>query len=147
MKGGKEFLKLGSCKEVDLQAELRAFGIAHREAAIGVLLGDGVAWPDISLDGVGADSYEATWRETILGGTEMRMRGGAVTVLEDLDADDEIVARMCGQGAQVTADEVMAAIRCTVNQVFDRDRGDIESHEIEATPHQRQVVSAITTAM
>ncbi len=60
LKGGKEFLKLGSCKEVNIEAELRAFGIAHREAAIGVLLGDGVARPDIGLDGVDADSYEAT---------------------------------------------------------------------------------------
>ncbi len=67
-------------------------------------------------------------------------------MLEDLDADEEIVARMWRQGAQATADEVMAAIRCMVNQVFDRDRGDIEPHEIETTTHQRQVVSAIATA-
>src|ERR1700689_4034540 len=74
------------------------------------------------------------------------MRLGAVAVLEDLDADDQRVARLSGQRGEVTADQAVTAAGGASGELGDRSGGDVQAREVQPADHQRQVVAAVAAA-
>lgn len=67
---------------------------------------------------------------TRLGDVSVRLF--TVAVLEDLDADDEPVAVITGEGSEVTVDEPIR-LRGEVSELRDGDLGHIEPDQIETT--------------
>ena len=74
-------------------------------------LGYLMAGPDVGAGGVDPQAEQAARGDPGLRGPDMGMRGRAVAVLEDLDADHQRVGSGSGQGGEVTVDQAVTAVR------------------------------------
>jgi hypothetical protein len=72
--------------------------------------------------------------------------GGAVAVLEDLNADHQRPSYARRQRGEVAADELVAAAGSAVGELRDRGRRDVQAGEVQPACDKRQVVAAITAA-
>ena len=78
-----------------------------------------------------------------MGGADVRVRGSAITVLEDLDPDHRRVGGRSGQLAEVAVDEAAGGAGA---ELSDRGGRDVQAGEVKAADDQRQVVAAVAAA-
>jgi hypothetical protein len=108
---GEQRGQLVAGEEMDGQAWLGAGEVADGEAAVVVMLGHLVPGPDVGGGGVDPQAEQAARTQALLGCAYVPVGGGAVTVLEDLDADDQGEGGRGWQAAEVRVDEAGAAVR------------------------------------
>jgi hypothetical protein len=142
----KRRFELDAGEEVDKQTPFRAGEVADGKSPVRMVPGHFVTGPDIAGSGVDPQAEQAAWREALLRGADMRVRGGTVAMLKDLDADDQRVGSLCGQGAEVTVDEAIPALRGADGELGDGLSRDIKTGEIEPAGDQWQVVAAVAAA-
>ena len=138
--------ELGRGEEVDVEAPLRAGAVADREAAVAVALDHVVGVLEVGADGIDANGEEPTRQKARLCRAHVRVRGGAVAVLEDLDSDHEWIRRPSRQRRQVAVDKTAASLGCALGKLLERALGDIEADEIEPGVDEREVVAAVAAA-
>src|ERR1035438_6185813 len=74
------------------------------------------------------------------------MGAGSVAMLEYLDAYHQRVRPGGGQSAEIAADEVEAAAGPACRQLGEGRGGDIQTGQVPAAGHQRQVVAPVAAA-
>lgn len=91
---------------------------------------------DICAGRVDADAEQATRLDPGGRGGQvlMRLRPGAV--LEDLDADDQVIPGRRGQRAQIAGDQLPGPVRAPGPQVCDGLPGNVQPGEVEAGVEQ-----------
>jgi hypothetical protein len=97
--------QFGGGEEMDVQPGLGPAAVADREAAVPVLLEAPVRVLDVGPGRVDPDTEQAAGPDPGGRGGQVpvRLRPGAV--LEDLDADDQVIPGRRGQRAQVAGDQ------------------------------------------
>ena len=98
--------QFGADEEMDVQPRLGPAAVADREAAVVVLLEPPVRVFDVGASSIDPDAEQAAWPDPVGRGGQVpvRLRPGAV--LEDLDADDQVIPGSRGQRAQITEDQL-----------------------------------------
>lgn len=74
------------------------------------------------------------------------MRFGPVTVLEDLDADDDVVQTITWEGREITSDETVVSLGESPPELRDGFAGNVEADEVQPSPDQWDVVPTVATA-
>ncbi|MGH3672637.1 MAG: hypothetical protein ACRDSH_18725 [Pseudonocardiaceae bacterium] len=148
-----EWNDLGECRadhraqlvggeEVDVEPGFGAGEVTDGEAAIVVVLKAVVVVVDVGVGRVNPDAKQASARDA--GGGVDKVGVGLLSgaVLEDLDADDQLVARGRRQSTQITNDELIRPVRPTLTQLDDCFGGYVEPEQVKSAGEQRDEVGS-----
>lgn len=134
-------------EEVDVQAGLGAREVTQGEAAGVIVLEAMVAVVDVGVGGVDADAEQPAGPDAGSGVDQVLVGLLARAVLEDLNADDQLVpGGSTGHGTQVANDELASAVGSLLAQLGDRLGGDVESEQVESGVEQRDEIAPVAAA-
>jgi hypothetical protein len=121
---GAEF---GGGEEVDVQSCLGPGAVAL--AAVGGFLDPIVVVLDVGVGGVDPHAQQPAGDDALGGGEQVLMSLLAGAVLEDLDADDQLITGRGRKRGEVADDQLVGSLGSSLAQLADRLGGDVQAGE------------------
>jgi hypothetical protein len=142
----EETPKFAATEEVDQQSCLRPGKIADRLRTVFAGFDDFIPIFVLRSSRVDTNAEQPASLEEMLCLPNVLVASGSVSVLEDLNPDEEGVRRPVGKNGQISHVEPARMRGQPLGKLSDRDRREIDSSELEPGLNQRYEVSTVPTA-